>query len=378
MTFDEKKLNLRTVRIRDLSRGGAGVARDDDGRVVFVPLSAPGDLLEVHLVEEKKKYATGEIVRILEPSPERVAPRCEVFGKCGGCEWQHLPYEAQWRAKALGVRHALDRVKVVFSGEIREFPATRPYGYRNRIQLRGTGPKIGYYARGTNALVGVETCPIAAPEINATLPRVQKEGVLQFGLEPYKVEIQAIGGQTRHFFNRRHGAGGFRQVNDEQNENLRRQVRHLLLESESPKAEVLCDLFGGEGNLSEGVWGDFRITHVVDQGVRGQGAKARFHSSDVSAWWQSWAREGLREPTAVIADPPREGWPEIARLGETFESPLLTQLILVGCEPDAWARDVSRLTQRGWVVASVAAFDFFPQTHHVEALAQLRRPSALR
>src|SRR4051812_46602980 len=95
------------LRITDLSRGGAGVSRDPSGRVVFVPYSAPGDLVRVRIVEAEKRYAQGEILEILEPSVERQVPPCPVFGKCGGCQWQHLPYSLQWSTKSKGLLHAL-------------------------------------------------------------------------------------------------------------------------------------------------------------------------------------------------------------------------------------------------------------------------------
>src|SRR4051812_16815630 len=97
--------NEVVVRITDLSRGGAGVSRDESGRVVFVPYSAPGDLVRVRIVETDKRYSQGEILEILEPSSDRQTPPCPAFGKCGGCQWQHLPYSLQWDTKANGILH---------------------------------------------------------------------------------------------------------------------------------------------------------------------------------------------------------------------------------------------------------------------------------
>src|SRR5215210_4196095 len=112
-----------TLDITDLSRGGAGIGRDSDGRAVFVPLTAPGDRVRARITEEKKRFAHAELLEVLTPSPERQAPRCAVFGRCGGCQWQHLPYELQWRTKVNGVRHALERVQVTSPVEWEEFPA---------------------------------------------------------------------------------------------------------------------------------------------------------------------------------------------------------------------------------------------------------------
>src|SRR4051812_26561964 len=99
-----------TLKIQDLARGGAGVSRDESGRVIFVPYTAPGDVVRVRITEEKKNYAQGELLEVVEPSSIRQKAPCPVFGRCGGCQWQHLPYELQFRTKLQGVVHALSRV----------------------------------------------------------------------------------------------------------------------------------------------------------------------------------------------------------------------------------------------------------------------------
>src|SRR5687768_7087307 len=86
----EYELTLTT-----LTYGGDAMGRLDDGRAVFVPLGLPGEKVRVRLMEEKKNFARGEIVEILEPSKERIIPKCKHFGKCGGCHYQNLPYEKQ-------------------------------------------------------------------------------------------------------------------------------------------------------------------------------------------------------------------------------------------------------------------------------------------
>ena len=85
---------IEGVRIHDVAAEGNAVARVDE-MVVFIPFGAPGDVVDVKLTKKKKSYAEGQIVRVVEPSPERVAPRCEHFTVCGGCRWQHLPYSFQ-------------------------------------------------------------------------------------------------------------------------------------------------------------------------------------------------------------------------------------------------------------------------------------------
>ena len=80
--------------------------------MVFVPFTAPGDTVRVRLLEESKRYAQGELIEVIERSPIRIKSPCPVFGRCGGCQWHHIPYEVQWETKAGGVFHALERVQV--------------------------------------------------------------------------------------------------------------------------------------------------------------------------------------------------------------------------------------------------------------------------
>lgn len=365
--------NFVTLRIQDLARGGAGVARDEQGRVVFVPYTAPGDLVEVEIVETEKNYAQARLTRVMEPSPDRVVPRCAAFGKCGGCQWQHIPYDLQWKTKVGGVKHALGRVQVELpQGSLDELPAERIWEYRNRVQLRGFREELGFYSSGSNTLVPVDRCEIARPEINRVWGASREEGARL--PKPYKVEIDVTeAGEVRKAWNARHAALGFRQVHDAQNEKLRSWVAGAL----SPD-RVLFDLFGGQGNLSLGLASRMRRIHCVDVTAPDRLAapeRYRFHRSPVLPWLKKLAASApsVSDASSAILDPPRIG------LGQDFgeiEASLrklgVSEVVAVGCDPDAWARDVSRFVRRGWKLERVGVLDLFPQTPHVESLAVLR------
>src|SRR5580704_6655799 len=100
-------MEILELEITDLARAGAGVARDPSGRVVFVPLTAPGDRVRAQVVDADKRYAQAILLEVLKPSPLRAQAPCTVFGRCGGCQWQHISYELQWKTKRGGVLHAL-------------------------------------------------------------------------------------------------------------------------------------------------------------------------------------------------------------------------------------------------------------------------------
>ena len=368
--------------VEDLSRGGSGVIRSE-GRVVFVPKTAPGDRVRVRVLSIQKRWAEGELLEVLEPSALRIQPRCPVFGRCGGCQWQHLPYEYQWKTKLSGARHALDRVGLHPANPVwLEFPAKTVWEYRNRIQLRGEGQELGFFEPGTRSRVPIERCDIARPEINQRLPEVKVQGSKRDG--EYKVEVEVLpSGQVRDMWNLRHAAGGFRQVHDEQNEVLQNAVRELLFGSgvQDSKAVRLWDLYGGAGNLSRPVMNFFRSVDCVDTGSpsakpEGFCETFKFHRSPVLPWLKRQKLNSECGPLWVILDPPRAGLDsDGGEIVSLLARHRVQKIVAVGCDADSWARDLSRFSRNGWSLETAGALDLFPQTPHVESLALLVRKS---
>lgn len=363
--------SILEVRITDLSRGGAGVARDFSGRVVFVPFTAPGDLARVRVVEANKRYAQAELLELLESSDLRVKPLCPAFGRCGGCQWQHLSYQLQWKTKVSGILHALSRVGMECQKPVEEFPAETVFEYRNRVQLRGFKNQMGFYAARSHDVIPLERCEIARPEINEVWDRVRVEGSAL--RRPYKVEVEVLpSGEVRTAWNAKHAAGGFRQVHDQQNEKLQAWVKRAF----SGQKGVLLDLFGGSGNLSLGLADQMEEVHCVDVGTPDVNANPsfRFHRSPVAPWLLEIAKNASFRADFAILDPPREGLgSDFHSIASSVENLGVKRIALVGCDPDAWARDLSRFVRREWSLDSVGVLDFFPQTPHVESLAVLSR-----
>jgi 23S rRNA (uracil1939-C5)-methyltransferase len=171
------------VRIEKLVYGGDGLAHHD-GHTVFVPLVLPGELVEIGEAQRKKKFVRGRLDRVLEASPERVAAACPYYARCGGCQYQHMPYEAQLRYKAEILRETLGRIgKIQWTGPI-ETHASPPYGYRNRAQWKlrpggeagrsTAGAGIGYFEMGSTRLCAIAECPIVSPRLNDTLARLRE------------------------------------------------------------------------------------------------------------------------------------------------------------------------------------------------------------
>ena len=168
------------VRIEKLVYGGDGLAHSD-GNTVFVPLVLPGELVRIESVTKKKKFIRGRLQSVVEPSPERVAAPCPHFSRCGGCQYQHIPYDAQIRYKTQILRETLGRIgRIQWDGEIATH-ASPPFGYRNRAQWKvqgGAGSSnggatgaagIGYFEMGSNRLCAVTECSILSPRLQETL-----------------------------------------------------------------------------------------------------------------------------------------------------------------------------------------------------------------
>jgi 23S rRNA (uracil1939-C5)-methyltransferase len=168
------------VRIEKLVYGGDGLAHHD-GHTVFVPLVLPGELVQIESSERKKKFIRGRVERLLETSPERVAAPCPHFGRCGGCQYQHIPYEAQLRYKAEILRETLGRIgHIQWAGPIETHPSP-PFGYRNRAQWKirsatkdfAGSARIGYFEAASTRLCPVTECPILSPRLADTLLRLR-------------------------------------------------------------------------------------------------------------------------------------------------------------------------------------------------------------
>jgi 23S rRNA (uracil1939-C5)-methyltransferase len=188
------------ITIEKLVYGGEGLAHHQ-GSTVFVPFVLPAERVAAEAVEQKKKFIRARVERVLEPSPERAAARCPHFAVCGGCDYQHIPYEAQLKYKTEILRETVRRLgRIEWTGEITAHPSP-PWGYRNRAQWKvrplgedgAGGMAIGYFRAGSTALCAVQDCSILSPLLLKTLLSLRAaaaEGMFPRGLR----EIEAFAG----------------------------------------------------------------------------------------------------------------------------------------------------------------------------------------
>ncbi len=406
------------IKIEKLVYEGAGLGRHA-GKVVFVPFSAQGDLLLVRPVEEKKNLIRASIVEILEPGPDRSAPRCPHFGVCGGCQWQHLKYPRQADAK----RQILEEVFHHRFPETRTLrivmiPSPEEYGYRSRarLQLRGYGAesKIGFYRSQSHVIEDVEECPLLRPSLNRGLREIREErwrgaggpGLQQLELacseeegiwraaeveseldESISALISAEGSQGQEAILRRRigefvyalTPSAFFQANDFMIGELVSRVRNL---ARTPGQGAVLDLFCGVGLFTLPLARQSeKVTAVEDSPIALRFCLQNAHSAglsnvqavcaEVSAWMKAVGSVAPPAYSVILLDPPRSG--AGAEVMKRIVEWVPERVVYVSCDPQTLCRDLALLPAREYRIDHVEGLDLFPQTYHFETIVRLRR-----
>ncbi len=426
---------IAALNIESLVYGGNGLGYHD-GKVIFVPQTAPGDQVSCRVVKSKKRFAEARLEKVLEPSAERCLPVCPVFGQCGGCQWQHLPYTAQGVWKEQIFADLLHRQAGVDRARVRSLVAApEPWHYRSRAQLKlqvsGQQLVMGFYRRGSHFVIDHQQCPILHPRLNEAArvfrkalngfrhthrmpqldlgigddgqiravlhylgregaavadflrPRVSDAGIALFLQTGRKNKPQSVCGDEDLFIRvgeppllLAYGPGGFAQINLEQNRALTETVVDAVHQS---GARRVLDLYCGMGNLSLPV--ARRVSELI--GVEDFApaiAKARANAQ----------RNGI--DNAAFHHLSADGAASRLANGHGFDLVMLDpprsgayavvkelqalrprHILYISCEPPTLVRDLQPLLHGGYCLEWSQPFDFFPQTHHIESVTLLRR-----
>lgn len=377
------------VEVEKLVAGGDGLARFE-GIPIFVPRSAPGDRLRVRLVERRPDYGRAEILEILVPGPGRREPPCPYFGSCGGCDLQHLEDDLQVKLKAAAVEETLQRLGGLGEDLPVRVVGGEPWAYRLRTQLhtaRGSqGIEVGYHSRRSTEIVQVDRCPVLVPELETALralpaqltedrPRrldlVVGEGdalstaPVVAGLPHGDVKLKV--GDFEYWLDAR----CFFQAH--------RQMLPLLVDSViGPwSGREVFDLYAGVGLFSLPLARRYeRVVAVEGDRVAARFARrnARDHRLDhlevVSRAVEGWIEELPVRAERVVVDPPRSGLSRMVRSVLGRKSP--GRLTYVSCHAGTLARDL-RVLSPLYEIEELVLLDLFPQTGHMEVVAQLIR-----
>ena len=362
-------MRLVDLKIEDVAFGGKGVARDQ-GKAVFVPYTIEGELVSAEIVREKKQFAEAELVEVKQSSPDRVAPQCPYFGRCGGCAYQHIGYEHQLAVKWRQVRDALQRIGKLKDVPMRPIiPSPRPYAYRNRITVHALDGVIGFFRRDSHRLIDVERCPISRDEVNRALAAWREQKQLRDGHYTLRAASQPR---------------VFSQINDA----VAQALRNLIIDLVPPNQELLIDAYCGAGFFAKALlnkfervigidWDRFAIAAAKESASEKETYVAG-NVEDVEAAVSAAFASGDARPralatasvaTTLIVDPPATGLTEGVRTAITDLAP--ETLIYVSCDPPTLARDLRLLHER-FAIESVTPLDMFPQTAEIEVVAHLR------
>lgn len=384
--------------IERLVAGGEGLAHLPDGRAVFIPQTAPGELVRARLVEEKPTFARGVLLEVLQPSALRRAAPCPHYGTCGGCQLQHLHYSAQVEAKQAFIREALLRLgQITWEGPI-PMRTGPEWGYRSRVQFKlatETGRlRVGFYASGTNDLCDIETCLLLPPPL-ARLPAVLRQQALSS--LPNKTLDVALGDEAELSaspplanipshpvacrigdFVYTYDARCFFQVNRELVATLVAEV----VPDELPSGGLALDLYAGVGLFTLPLARKFQQVLAIEASPNAAAfARANLHhnhltnaqviAEDCARWIQRRAAAFADRVDWLVADPPRAGLDNAVRKGLVVIRP--RHIVYVSCHPATLARDLKLLLAHGYRLTKIVGLDLFPQTAHVEVVAQLVR-----
>ncbi len=394
-----------TVRPDRLVAGGDALARDDDGRVVFVRGALPGEVVAVDLEVEKKDFAIGIATEVLEPSADRIEPQCfHRRAGCGGCGWMHISAAAQHEAKLEIVRESLRRIgrvdhdvvdRVVVRGG-----AVHPFRYRTTVRVvGGANGGLGFREESSDAVVPVNSCDVADQAISDVLADL----TVAPGVEVTIRVSAATGAMTVRWPKPRHGSGQglvagvpdsahigdrafLHEVIDGRELKVSAgsffqsgvQAAELLVESvrraapELATARTAVDAYGGIGLFAATVMDE--VAHVTllessksacfDAAHNLAGRDVNIVRGEVSRW----VSDPERPVDVIVADPARSGLgkPGVAALAGA-RAPIL---VLVSCDPVSLARDTTLLTEAGYRLANVEVLDVFAQTSHVETVTR--------
>ncbi len=374
--------------------GGEGLARIN-GRVVLVPSVLPSETVRIDF----GKDVHASLVEVLTPAAERVTPPCPLFTICGGCHYQHAPYEYQLARKVEILREQLQRVgKIKFEGEI-DVISGPPLGYRNRAQFHIAEGKIGYLAARSHELVPVEgECPVSSPRLNQALAEMRARlgdprfprfvQAVEIFTNETDVQINVI--ESEHAVARRFyewceskqaidyqtSFGSFR-VSSKSFFQVNRFLVERLVEAALPEqgGESALDLYAGVGLFALQMGGRFRSVTAVETGssaahdLEFNSSRAELAVKVEQARVEDYLERLQVTPEFVLADPPRAGLgKDVVGHLQRLAPPRLT---IVSCDPATLARDLAGLSS--YEIESLTMVDLFPQTYHLETIARLRR-----
>jgi 23S rRNA (uracil1939-C5)-methyltransferase len=383
------------LHISSMANGGAAIGRAGD-LVIFVEGAIPGERVTVRITERHKNFARAAIVGLDERSPDRVDPPCPYFGRCGGCQWQHMRYETQVAAKTAIVRDQFRRglrmSDADLDGAMRApIQMADPWAYRNIVTVEPTvAGKPAYHHIRSSELVPIDHCPISQPAISAGLGALSEAGIaaettirqgadgaaVTFSGGPRKTVVQRLRGLPF-----RVSGGAFFQVNTRAADGMGGESMADLLAAQALEGlaltgtETVLDLYAGVGAFAILAAPHARRVIAVEEApVAATDARYNAQRADARNVEMHTRTAEQLMPTlseridAAILDPPRSGCATAVVDGLLRLRP--RRIVYVSCDVATLLRDL-RLLRAAYDIASCQMIDMFPQTFHIETVTVL-------
>jgi 23S rRNA (uracil1939-C5)-methyltransferase/tRNA (uracil-5-)-methyltransferase len=390
--------HLLDLEIESITNLGLGIGRDN-GWVVQVPYVLPGERIKARIYRNHKNYSSADCISIVKASSNRVEPSCDLFGECGGCQYQHMEYAAQLEWKQKQVEDSFARIGGIEFTVNQPIPSPQKYGYRSKLTPHFEKPhpahsfKVGFLKQGTRrVLVDIDQCPIATPAINqAMLPAKQRlqdrlHGLKKGGTLLFRDTNQSISTDPNEFVQERVGnltfqfrAGEFFQNNPFILTDL---VNYVIQQSQPQESSFLIDAYCGSGLFGISAASYFKKVIGIEisrEGFLGAQANAElnritnteFILGDASSIFDTI--DSTFRPCTLLVDPPRKGCDQNFLSQALAFSP--NYIVYISCDPATQARDAKILMDGGYSILDIQPFDLFPQTRHIESVMTLQKKS---
>lgn len=377
------------IEIYGLGYGGMGIGKLE-GKICFVEGALPGERVRFVKESEKKRFITGKATEILAASEDRVEAVCPYYGRCGGCQYQHLRYEKEVRCKGEQVKEMLARIgglkEYIFEGIT---PSPLHYGYRSSVTVHRSPSGYGYFSKDNETIISIDQCPIAKKEISSAISGLdQTIGKKDITLKQDNSDNVWIKGRSGDRFFKDEFLGtaltfsplAFSQINHQVAVFMVKTLRQWI---EKHDRETLFDLYCGVGFFGILLRDLFNsIIGIDDNAVAIDCAKStkrdrriqniKFYQGDESAFSSYYERSHSGINTLIL-DPPRGGIDK-KLIGWLNRLTKANYLYYISCDPAILGRDAKLLTQdRAWTLDRVASFDMFARTKHIESIAVFKK-----
>ncbi len=380
---------MKTLQCEKLLFGGFGMARTEDQGVVFVDGLLPGETGEVEPAGKRGGIPFFNTIKVTEPSDERREPPCPWFGKCGGCNWLHIKYPAQLKAKRAIFDDAMTRI-----GKFAEYPEPEifsgaEFGYRCRVQFQvnQASEEIGFFRRRSHDIINIDSCPLLSDKLNGLLKHkpvicaVAKKGIfkaIDTGREVVSTPAILDVSESEVDFEL---AGHKLQVSGDSffQNNIALVEKLAGWCTDSLSGNRLLDLYGGTGLFALFHAKNFRQVIVIERDPKMvKAANHAFQSNLINARAVASTAENFASKyeaghfDVAIVDPPRQGVRKEALTAIAKLAP--PQLLYIACNPTTQARDLGILVkEHGYKIVKTAIFDLYPNTDHLETGVLLQK-----